>query len=205
LQRNPLLCLVLIPRIPLSCGLSYEDPDVSTAVRNGRRTSLFTSFANATAKASGHHLTFLLAVFIILAWGVSGPIFKYSDTWQLVINTGTTIVTFLMVFLIQNTQNRDSTAMHLKLDEIIRALDGAHNTLMNLEDMEDKELEAMHERYVALAERARGALERGELDTAVAEIEELKDVRNAELGDPAPQSEGTAAPARRAGQAGSRN
>jgi len=121
--------------------------------------SLFTAFANHTARASGHPLTFALAVLVILTWAVSGPIFGFSDTWQLVINTGTTIVTFLMVFLIQNTQNRDSTAMHLKLDEIIRAIDGAQNNLMNLEELEDRELEAIHKRYMALAERAKDVLE----------------------------------------------
>ena len=140
------------------------------------RHSLFTSFANHTARAAGHPAAFALAMLIILGWGVTGPVFGYSDTWQLIINTGTTIVTFLMVFLIQNTQNRDSTAMHLKLDEIIRALDGAHNTLMNLEDLEDKELEAMHKRYMAMAQKAREALDRGEVDTAVGEIDELQDV-----------------------------
>ena len=141
--------------------------------------SLFTGFANHTARASGHPVSFALALFVILTWGISGPLFGYSDTWQLVINTGTTIVTFLMVFLIQNTQNRDSAAMHLKLDEIIRALDGAHNTLMNLEDLEDKELETIHQRYVKLAESASDALERGELDTAVAELEDISEVKHA--------------------------
>src|SRR6187455_262756 len=109
---------------------------------------------------TGRPATFMVAVTVILGWAVCGPIFGFSDTWQLIINTGTTIVTFLMVFLIQNTQNRDSTAMHLKLDELIRALSGAHNSLLNLEDLEDKELEAIHKRYVAMAERAREALDR---------------------------------------------
>jgi low affinity Fe/Cu permease len=113
-----------------------------------------------------------LAVVVILVWAILGPLFGYSDTWQLVINTGTTIVTFLMVFLIQNTQNRDSHAMHVKLDEIIRALDGAHNALLNLEDLGDKELDQIRSRYIRLAEKAQAAIERGELDTAGGEIDE---------------------------------
>jgi len=137
------------------------------------KASLFTSFANHTARASGHHLTFTLAVLIVLTWAVTGPVFGFSDTWQLVINTGTTIVTFLMVFLIQNTQNRDSTAMHLKLDEIIRALDGAQNTLLNLEDMEEKDLQRMQLRYKAMAERAQDALERDDVEEAAEHIEKL--------------------------------
>jgi low affinity Fe/Cu permease len=111
----------------------------------------------------------------VVVWAAVGPVFGYSDTWQLVINTGTTIVTFLMVFLIQNTQNRDSHAMHVKLDEIIRALDGAHNALLNLEDLGDQELDQIRSRYIKLAEKAQAAIERGELDTACGEIELLGD------------------------------
>jgi low affinity Fe/Cu permease len=142
-------------------------------VQKNHRTSLFTAFANHTARAAGHHLTFALAVLVIATWAVTGPIFGFSDTWQLIINTGTTIVTFLMVFLIQNTQNRDSTAMHLKLDEIIRTLDGAENQLLDLEDLEDTELEVIHKRYKALAERAQNALERDDIDEAAEHIEKL--------------------------------
>jgi len=134
------------------------------------RPSFFHIFANTTARAAGHPTTFMGAVAIILVWGLTGPLFHYSDTWQLVINTGTTIITFLMVFLIQNTQNRESKAVQLKLDEIIRALEGAHNTLLNLEELDDKELDSIHKRYVALADRARDALERGEGDTDVLEV-----------------------------------
>jgi low affinity Fe/Cu permease len=141
--------------------------------QNTHRHSLFTSFANHTARAAGHPATFVLAVLIIIGWAVCGPIFGYSDTWQLIINTSTTIVTFLMVFLIQNTQNRDSTAMHLKLDEIIRAIDGAHNTLMNLEDLEDKDLQAIQERYKALAAKAQTALDEEDLEEAAEHIERL--------------------------------
>jgi low affinity Fe/Cu permease len=137
------------------------------------RHSFFTAFANHTARAAGHPVTFVAAVLIIVGWAVSGPIFGFSDTWQLIINTSTTIVTFLMVFLIQNTQNRDSTAMHLKLDEIIFALDGAHNTLMNLEDLEDKDLQAIQKRYKAIAEKAQGALEEEDLEAAAEHIDKL--------------------------------
>jgi low affinity Fe/Cu permease len=137
------------------------------------RTSFFTAFANHTSRAAGHHITFALAVLVIAVWAVTGPLFGFSDTWQLIINTGTTIVTFLMVFLIQNTQNRDSTAMHLKLDEIIRALDGAQNTLMDLEDLEDKDLQAIQQRYKALAEKAQDALEDEDVETAAEHLEKL--------------------------------
>jgi low affinity Fe/Cu permease len=141
------------------------------------KPSLFTCFANHTAKAAGHHLTFALAVLVIAIWAVTGPIFHFSDTWQLIINTGTTIVTFLMVFLIQNTQNRDSTAMHLKIDEIIRAIDGAQNSVLNLEDLEEKDLESIHKRYRALAERAQDALERDDVEEAAEHIEALTAVK----------------------------
>jgi len=142
-------------------------------VSNRAKPSFFHHFANHTAHASGHAATFAAAVALILVWAITGPIFGYSDTWQLVINTGTTIVTFLMVFLIQNTQNRESKAVQIKLDEIIRALEGAHNTLLNLEDLDEKELDAMHKRYCALAEHARRALDRGERDTEVLEVLEV--------------------------------
>jgi low affinity Fe/Cu permease len=101
---------------------------------------------------TGHYLTFLAAVALILVWAVSGPLFGFSETWQLVINTGTTIVTFLMVFLIQNTQNRDALAVHLKLDELIRATEAANNDLMHAEDETDRELAALKEQYLRLCE-----------------------------------------------------
>ena len=120
----------------------------------------FARFAKATARQSGHPVTFALAVLVILVWAVTGPIFRFSDTWQLVINTGTTIVTFVMVFLIQNTQNRDSVAMQIKLDELLRALKGAHTALADLEDLTEEELEQFKAHYVKLAEQAKAALKR---------------------------------------------
>ena len=120
----------------------------------------FARFAKAIARKSGHPVTFALAVLVILVWAVTGPIFRFSDTWQLVINTGTTIVTFLMVFLIQNTQNRDSVAMQIKLDELLRALKGAHTALADLEDLTEEELEQFKAHYVKLAEQAKAALQR---------------------------------------------
>jgi low affinity Fe/Cu permease len=126
--------------------------------------SVFGRFATGTAHAMGHPLGFLLAVIVIVGWAVTGPYFRFSDTWQLVINTGTTIVTFLMVFLIQNTQNRDSTALQLKLDELIRAVEGAHNSLLDLEELEEHELERLRAVYEELARRARGQGAPGFLD-----------------------------------------
>ncbi len=102
---------------------------------------------------------------LIVVWLVSGPLFGFSDTWQLVINTGTTIVTFLMVFLIQNTQNRDTEAMQVKLDELIRATKGAHNALLDLEELEEDKLDAFRAKYQALANSARAEIDRGDLDT----------------------------------------
>jgi low affinity Fe/Cu permease len=127
--------------------------------------SLFGRFANGVARAMGHPLAFVLAVVIILGWAVMGPVFGFSDTWQLVINTSTTIVTFLMVFLIQNTQNRDSVALQLKLDELIRAIPGAHNALLDLEELEEADLERLRDLYEALARRARADLQQGLVDT----------------------------------------
>src|SRR5919205_1934564 len=120
--------------------------------------SRFSSFAKRTARASGHPAAFVLAVLVIAVWGVTGPLFGFSDTWQLIINTGTTIVTFLMVFLIQNTQNRDSEAMHIKLDELIRVVSNANCALLNLEELTEEELEAIRAEYLALARQAQAAL-----------------------------------------------
>jgi low affinity Fe/Cu permease len=130
-----------------------------------RRRSVFARFANRTAAATGHPAAFGLALLTILVWAVTGPIFHYSDTWQLVINTGTTIVTFLMVFVIQNAQNRDGKALQIKIDELIRALEGAHNALLDLEQLNDDEIEKARRKYCALAADARKALARGRGDT----------------------------------------
>ncbi len=129
------------------------------------RRDLFTRFARRTSRAAGHPATFGVAVGIILIWAVTGPLFRYSDSWQLVINTGTTIITFLMVFLIQNTQNRDSQAMQIKLDELIRASKGAHNAIIELEELSDKQLDMFRRRYQELARLAREELRRGRSDT----------------------------------------
>jgi low affinity Fe/Cu permease len=110
----------------------------------------FATFANRAATITGSYLTFLGAALVIVLWAVAGPVFGFSETWQLVINTGTTIVTFLMVFLIQNTQNRDALAVHLKLDELITALENADNALIRAEDETDEELAALKAKYEAL-------------------------------------------------------
>lgn len=127
-------------------------------MRATKSTSRFTHFAKWTARATGQPASFAIAVGIIFVWGITGPFFRFSDTWQLVINTGTTIVTFLMVFLIQNTQNRDSEAIQVKLDEIIRAIEGADNSLLDLEELDEKELDVIRQHYEEMAEEARKAL-----------------------------------------------
>src|ERR671928_2099406 len=118
----------------------------------------FARIAGRVADWAGSSWAFCLAALVILVWAVTGPLFHFSDTWQLVINTGTTIVTFLMVFLIQNTQNRDSQAIQVKLDEVIRCTSGAHVALLDLEELEDDELCEIREEYEALAKRAREML-----------------------------------------------
>jgi len=130
----------------------------------------FTRLARDAARISGRPITFILAAGLILVWLASGPIFKYSDTWQLAINTTTTIVTFLMVFLIQNTQNRDTEALQVKLDELLRAHAGAHNALMDLENLEERELDAIRAGYVRLAAEARKQLREGGLDVDAPEV-----------------------------------
>ncbi len=126
----------------------------------------FSRFAKFIAAATGRPGTFILAVVVILVWAVTGPLFHYSDTWQLVINTSTTIVTFLMVFLIQNTQNRDSQAIHVKLDELIRAKKGARNSMIDLDDLTDEELAKIHAYYQELAKKSRGELRELQEDPA---------------------------------------
>jgi low affinity Fe/Cu permease len=142
------------------------------------KNSLFTKFAKKSAHITGLPGTFLLAFFIILAWAISGPLFHFSDTWQLVINTSTTIITFLMVFLIQNTQNRDSAALHLKLDELIRATKTAHDSLMDLEELEEDELEQIRTKYEEAASKARHKLRA--LDSAFAMFDPLDKESNSE-------------------------
>lgn len=127
-----------------------------------KKKSFFTRFAGVTATATGKPAAFLIAASVIVIWGISGPLFGFSDTWQLVINTGTTIVTFLMVFLIQNTQNRDTHALQLKLDELIKAIDAASNEVLDAEDFEDKDLEKRRKEMVALADEAKKERKAGE-------------------------------------------
>jgi low affinity Fe/Cu permease len=127
---------------------------------NGQSTSLFTRFARWAASVTGRPATFFLAVTIIITWALLGPLFGFSDTWQLVINTGTTIITFLMVFLIQNTQNRDTEALQIKLDELIRSSRFARNAVLNLEELDEKELDDIRQEYLELAEHARHHLEK---------------------------------------------
>jgi low affinity Fe/Cu permease len=121
----------------------------------------FRRFAHRTSETVGSAWAFIAAVIVIIAWAVTGPMFGFSDTWQLVINTGTTIITFLMVFLIQNTQNRDAKAIHLKLDELIRSLKGARNGLINLEELSDEELKELQQEFQRLSDRFKQASQEG--------------------------------------------
>ena len=130
----------------------------------------FSRFSRWSSFVTGRPLAFNAAILIILVWVISGPIFGFSDTWQLIINTATTIVTFLMVFLIQHTQNKDTEAMQVKLDELIRSIDGAHNALLNLEELEEEELELFRKRYLFLAEKARKNIEQGLPDTGTPDL-----------------------------------
>ncbi len=130
----------------------------------------FAHFAQVVSRATGRPAAFLLAVFVVAAWIVTGPLFHWSDTWQLVINTGTTIVTFLMVFLIQNTQNRDTEAIQVKLDELLRVTEGAHVALLDLEELEEAELDTIRRNYLKLAAQARQVLRTGGTDTGVPDV-----------------------------------
>ena len=134
-----------------------------------RNPSWYSRFAKTASRFCGRPRVFTMAVAIILIWIITGPIFGFSDTWQLVINTGTTIITFLMVFLIQNTQNQDTQAIQLKLDELIRATQGAHNALLDLEELETEKLDAFRKKYQALATAARAELNHGVKDTGTPE------------------------------------
>ena len=139
-------------------------------MRPTKSTSWFSRFAKWTARVTGRPAAFAVAVAVIFGWAFTGPLFGFTDTWQLVINTGTTIVTFLMVFLIQNTQNRDSQAIQVKLDELIRVVEGAHNALLDLEELEEEDLNRIRANYERLAERARADLRRGKSDTGIPEV-----------------------------------
>jgi low affinity Fe/Cu permease len=142
-----------------------EDRDFFCRIRDA-----FGVFARKTSSVLGSAWAFVVAILIIVIWAMTGPAFGYSDTWQLIINTGTTIVTFLMVFLIQNTQNRDAKAVHLKLDELIRALEPARNKLVDLEKLSDDDLKALEKEFETLRKKAEGAKE---------EVEELKETAKA--------------------------
>ena len=132
--------------------------------------SWFTLFTKFTAHVSGRPATFMLALAVIVVWASTGALFHWSDTWQLIVNTGTTIVTFLMVFLIQSTQNRDAIAVQVKLDELLRVTAGAHNVLLDLEELDEVELERIREVYVKLAATARRGIDAGRSDEGVPEI-----------------------------------
>jgi low affinity Fe/Cu permease len=135
-----------------------------------KRPSWFTRFAKAASRATGRPIAFMIAVAIILIWAMTGPFFDFNDTWQLFINTGTTIMTFLMVFLIQNTQNRDTEALQIKLDELLRSMENAHTVLLDLEELDDEELDSIRKDYLNLAKKARAALRQGKPDTGVPEL-----------------------------------
>jgi len=135
-----------------------------------KRLSWFTRAAKWASHTAGRPVTFTIAVAVILIWAITGPIFQFSDTWQLVINTSTTIITFLMVFLIQNTQNRDTEALQIKLDELIRSMENAHTVLLDLEELDEEELNVIRKDYLKLAQKAREDLRRGKLDTGVPDL-----------------------------------
>ena len=135
-----------------------------------RPLSIFGRFAHWVACACGRPAAFAVALLMLGAWGITGPLFDFSDTWQLVVNTGTTIITFLMVFLIQNTQNRDSEAIQVKLDELLRAVVGAHAALIDLEELDDEARARIREVYARLAQEARAAVENGGTDTEARDI-----------------------------------
>jgi low affinity Fe/Cu permease len=124
-------------------------------LRPTKSRSAFSRFAKWTARATGRPVTFVLAASVIVVWAITGPIFQFSDTWQLVINTSTTIITFLMVFLIQSTQNRDTESMQVKLDEIIRSIGNAKNEVLDLEELEEEELDEIRQTYTQMAQKAR--------------------------------------------------
>jgi low affinity Fe/Cu permease len=139
----------------------YKEHDM----KPNKTGSWFTRFAKSTAVITGKPATFMVAVGVIVVWSMTGPFLGFSDTWQLVINTSTTIVTFLMVFLIQNTQNRDAEAAQIKLDELLRVTQGAHNRLMSLEELDEKEFNRIRAQYMKLAKRSETEVKKGKKDT----------------------------------------
>lgn len=137
-----------------------------------KATALFNNFAKWASKATGHSATFTVAVLVIVIWAITGPLFRFSDTWQLVINTATSVLTFLMVFLIQNTQNRDTGAIQVKLDELIRALEGAHDALLDLEELDQKDIDRIRSGYKDLAAKAVKELRKGRQDTGTGDVKQ---------------------------------
>ena len=154
-----------MPDILSSSGSAMRDIEPS-AIRPWR----FANLARHVSTVGGRPAAFAVAVAVVLLWAASGPLFGFSDTWQLVINTSTTIITFLMVFIIQNTQNRDTAAIQIKLDELIRATQGAHNAILDLEQLDEEQLERHLERYEQLAAAARSRLQKGRLDTGSPDV-----------------------------------
>jgi len=138
--------------------------------KNPNKKGVFSRFAKKVADLSGRPAAFILACTTIIVWAVTGPLFGFSDTWQLVINTSTTIVTFLMVFLIQNAQNRDTRALQIKLDELIRVTEGAHSALLDLEELDERELQTIRNRYEHIAAEARRRVDVGDEDTHVVDV-----------------------------------
>ncbi len=130
----------------------------------------FSGFASKTASWAGSSSAFLMAGSIVIVWLLTGPIFNYSDTWQLVINTGTTVITFMMVFLIQNTQSRDTKALQIKLDELIRVTEGAHTVLLDLEELNEFELKEIYDKYEKIAKESRKLMRNGDEDTHMPEV-----------------------------------
>jgi low affinity Fe/Cu permease len=147
---------------------------IASAMGMKKLSHLFTVFAKWASRATGQPAAFVLATALVVVWALTGPLFGFSETWQLVINTGTTIITFLMIFLIQNTQNRDTAAIQIKLDELIRSTEGAHNALLDLEELEDHEIDRLRDDYEELAEEARRQMDKGMSDTDVRETKKRK-------------------------------
>lgn len=157
--------------LPLACGADAACAPLGRRGRLDQRQCCtvlgrYGWFARLVARASGRPISFTLATAVVVLWLCTGPLFGFSDTWQLVINTATTIITFLMVFVIQNTQNRDTEALQIKLDELIRVTRGANNTLLDLEEMAEQQLDQLRDHYESLAQLAR---EHPELADAIAE------------------------------------